>query len=332
MLMLQTELLCLIGRECYLMSLLASVLGEYKSRSSVEARERLKARIQAVQTGRFGWLADIPCALLFGRDLRMLAGAYFTDKWSSHWYAQHYEDRFRQVRRRKLSILEIGIGGYDDPRMGGGSLRMWRTYFPNGRVYGIDIYEKSAHNRRRIKTFRGSQTDPLFLDSVVREIGKIDIIIDDGSHRNEDVLLTFQHLFPHLADGGFYVVEDTQTSYWPNHGGDSSGGNNPHTTMGYFKSLTDGLNWEEFRGDRSPSYLDLNIKSIAFYHNLIFITKGTNREGSTREELQGGDPCVKSRKRLQIEFEPSKPRDRDSQDPAKDLYSPQDPARLDKVH
>jgi len=127
------------------------------------------------------------------------------------------------------------------------------------------------------------------------------------------------------------VVEDTQTSYWPNHGGDSSGGNDPHTTMGYFKSLTDGLNWEEFRGDRSPSYLDLNIKSIAFYHNLIFITKGSNREGSTREELQG-DPCVKSRKRLQIEFEPSKPRDRDSQDPAKDLYSPQDPARLDKVH
>jgi hypothetical protein len=262
--------------------LATSLLEKYKSQRSVEERQRLKDLIQAIQTGRFGWFADIPCALLFGDNLKTLARVYFTDKWNSHWYAQHYEDHFRQVRRRKINILEIGIGGYDDPRKGGGSLRMWQTYFPKGRVYGIDIYDKSAHSRPRIKTFQGSQTDPLFLDSVVREIGKIDIILDDGSHRNEDVLLTFQHLFPHLADGGFYAVEDTQTSYWPDYGGDALGGNGPHTTMGYFKSLTDGLNWEEFRGNCSPSYLDLNVKSMAFYHNLIIVRKGSNQEGSRR--------------------------------------------------
>lgn len=155
---------------------------------------------------------------------------------------------------------------------------MWRAYFPHGRIFGIDIHDKSAHNQRRIKTFLGSQTDPIFLDKVVREIGKIDIIVDDGSHMNEHVLFTFRQLFPHLADGGIYAIEDTQTSYWAEYGGNETDRGDPATSMGYFKSLVDGLNWEEIRGNYSPTDLDLNIKSIAFYHNLIFIRKGSNRE------------------------------------------------------
>ncbi len=124
------------------------------------------------------WLWVIPevfCSLLFGSNLKMLATIYLSDKWNSHWYAQHYQTHFHRLRRKRINILEIGIGGYDNPESGGSSLRMWRTYFPNGRVYGVDIYDKSPHNGRRIKTFKGSQIDPDFLDSVVRSIGKIRI-------------------------------------------------------------------------------------------------------------------------------------------------------------
>ena len=117
-----------------------------------------------------------------------------------------------------LNILEIGIGGYDDPRSGGGSLRMWRTYFPNSR-FPIDIVDKSPHDERRITTFMGSQTDEEFLADVIGRIGKVDIIIDDGSHRNDHVLQSFRFLFPLLDNGGIYVVEDTQTSYWTEYGG-----------------------------------------------------------------------------------------------------------------
>jgi hypothetical protein len=87
-------------------------------------------------------------------------------------------------------------------------------------------------------------------------------------------------LFPHLADDGFYVVEDTETSYQESEGGNSVERNDIRTTMGYFKSLTDGLNWEEFKNENQPTYLDLNIKAITFYHNLIVIKKGSNREGT----------------------------------------------------
>lgn len=64
-----------------------------------------------------------------------------------------------------------------------------------------------------------SQVDPDLLDDVVRNAGRLDIIIDDGSHLNEHVLTTFHHLFAKLAPGGLYLVEDTQTSYWPGYAG-----------------------------------------------------------------------------------------------------------------
>jgi hypothetical protein len=48
-----------------------------------------------------------------------------------------------------------------------------------------------------------------------------DIIIDDGSHVNEHVITTFEYLLPILNNEGLYVIEDTQTAYWPEYGGSS---------------------------------------------------------------------------------------------------------------
>ena len=263
---------------------ISKALREYGLRLSIDQRTRLIERAVAWQTRPSWVIPSFFLSLLFGSNLKMLATLYLTDKWNSHWYAQHYETWFRSFRRKKIRILEIGIGGYDNPKAGGNSLRMWRSYFPNGRVYGIDIYDKSPHNGRRIKTFKGSQIDPEFLDSVVQSIGKVDIIIDDGSHENAHMIFTFKHLFPLLAEGGIYAIEDTQTSYWTKYGGKPRDRNDLSTAMGYFKSLADGLNWEEFPGPYEPSYLDTKIRSIAFYHNLIVIAKGENRERGGRPQ------------------------------------------------
>lgn len=261
-------------------SLMDLAVRRYRNKPDTQ-RRKLNDRIVGFQIGRFSWLIDLPVRILFGSKLKMLATIYQSDKWNYHWYAQHYEDAFHKIRRKRVALLEIGVGGYENPRRGGSSLRMWSAYFPKGRIFGIDIHDKSPHSRGRIKTFRGSQADPQFLDAVVREISKVDVIIDDGSHLNSHMIFTFQHLFPHLADGGIYAIEDTQTSYWAEEGGNETDRNDLSTAMGYFKSLADGLNWVELRGGYSPSYLDLNIQSIAFYHNLIVIRKGANREHRT---------------------------------------------------
>ena len=114
-----------------------------------------------------------------------------------------------------MNLLEIGVGGYDDPKQGGHSLRMWKDYFPNANIYAIDLYDKSALQEPRIHIFQGSQADPDFLKWVAGEIGQLDIVIDDGSHVNEHVIVSFQTLFPLLADNGIYAIEDLHTAYLP---------------------------------------------------------------------------------------------------------------------
>ena len=214
-------------------------------------------------------------------SLIALAQKHGTDKWGGHYYAQHYDRFLRDFQYKKINLLEIGVGGYDNPEEGGNSLRMWKEYFPKAKIFGIDFYDKTPHEEERIKVFQGSQDNKQFLENVVAEMGGVDIIIDDGSHVNSHVIKSFQVLFPLLSDDGLYVVEDTQTSYWPHRGGDSFNLNNRSCSMGYFKSLVDGLNYEEFDNPfYSPCYMDKNIVGIHFFHNMCFIQKGGNNEGS----------------------------------------------------
>jgi hypothetical protein len=76
----------------------------------------------------------------------------------------------------------------------------------------------------------------------MREYGPFDMILDDGSHMNEHVIYSFEHLFQSVKSGGVYAIEDVSTSYWPWYGG---GLKDPKSMMEYFKNLTDDVN---FRG------------------------------------------------------------------------------------
>jgi len=214
------------------------------------------------------------------KNLEKLGRFYKTDKIGNHFYLPHYQQHFEKFRLKKINLFEIGVGGYNDPNKGGNSLRMWKRYFRNGKVFSLDIYDKSKLEEKRIKIFCGSQVDRDLMMKIADEIGKIDIIIDDGSHFNQHVIETFKILFPRLKDGGIYVIEDIQSSYWTELGGDMDK-NNPLTIMNFFKSLTDGLNNKEFiYPGYIPNYFDMKIISIHFYHNLIFVYKGDNNENS----------------------------------------------------
>jgi len=255
------------------------------------AKDRLKGILNDEQ--RRTWRRQLaePAGLIFRRDLRRLAVIYGSDKWNSHWYAQHYQHHFYPSRRKKITLLEIGIGGNDDPQGGGGSLRMWRRFFPFATIVGLDLYDKSAHAEPRIRVFQGDQEDERFLRRVIDDIGPPDIIIDDGSHINRHVTRTFEVLFPMLADDGIYAIEDTQTSYWREYGGSSEDLISAPTTMARMKGLADGLNYEELTlPGYVPSYFDQNVCALHFYHNLVFIQKGPNREGSSRRQAPQSVP------------------------------------------
>jgi hypothetical protein len=75
-------------------------------------------------------------------------------------------------------------------------------------ILGIDNNPQCRrYEGPRIRIAIGSQDDPEFLSNLFRD-GKPDIIIDDGSHRADHIQLTFDRLFPVLAAGGLYVIED----------------------------------------------------------------------------------------------------------------------------
>ncbi|AGL18610.1 class I SAM-dependent methyltransferase [Actinoplanes sp. N902-109] len=217
-------------------------------------------------------------------DLTELAVRYGTDKWGAmHQYPRRYETHFSRLRDRRLRILEIGVGGFDDPAAGGGSLRMWKRYFPRALVHGFDILDKSPLAEPRLTVIRGDQSDPADLAGVVRRHGPFDIVIDDGSHRPEHVLASFNALFPHVKPDGLYVIEDLMACYWPvPFGGSDVDLNDPGFTVGFLKSLLDGLHHEEFlRPDaRVALPTDALISAVHVYHNLAVIEKGANADGS----------------------------------------------------
>jgi len=216
-------------------------------------------------------------------DLNRLARLYGTDKWAAHWYTQHYQRYFAPLRKKVLKVLEIGIGGYTDSHNGGASLRMWKAYFRKSQIVGIDLYDKRRFSERRIDIRQCDQTDSDALAKLSNEYGGFDIIIDDGSHVNDDVIKTFRTLFPLLRQDGIYVVEDTQTAYWPSWGG---GLDSPRTSMAFFKSLVDGLNHVEYPlTNYQPTYFDRHIVEVAFFHNLVVIRKGINDELPNMPEL-----------------------------------------------
>jgi hypothetical protein len=206
-------------------------------------------------------------APLLRRDLDRLGRFYGTNKSSpKHRYTPLYERYLRQRRSEALCILEIGIGGYESGT-GGSSLRLWRTYFPKARVYGIDIHPRDLRERR-IETFCGSQADRAFLLDVVRRIGPPDVVIDDGSHRSGDIIASFQTLFPLLTAGGLYVIEDLHCSFQPRYGGGPPG--TEGTSVEFLKGMIDELAGRSVDG---PQRDDSMAATLHFHPRIVFIEK-----------------------------------------------------------
>jgi hypothetical protein len=132
---------------------------------------------------------------------------YTSDKNSTfHNYCRQYDDLARGYRDKPIRLLEIGI-------FKGESLKIWREVFPNATtIVGVDItpdckaYEDISRN---IFVEIGNATRAEVIHMLQAKYGPFDIIIDDGSHVNRDVIHSFELLFPLLNNYGLYIIEDT---------------------------------------------------------------------------------------------------------------------------
>lgn len=141
--------------------------------------------------------------------------AYETDKPTFGEYFRNYERVFGPLADRDIRLLELGINR-------GGSLKLWRDYFPRGIVAAVDADPVTIDDPTgRIRVYQGLQQDTALLDRVREENATegFDIIIDDCSHIGEFTAISFWHLFDrHLKPGGLFVIEDWGSGYmahWP---------------------------------------------------------------------------------------------------------------------
>jgi len=196
-----------------------------------------------------------------------------TDKWVH--YFNIYNENFSKYKNKKITILEIGV-------FNGGSLKMWQNYFsPDSLIVGIDIIPKcKKYEKDNIKIYIGDQTDKNFLNSVIKDIGKPDIIIDDGGHTSNQQITSFDYLFKYLNNQAIYLVEDTHSSYHLKFQDRQDG----LTFMDYAKSLSDQLNlWyknhnykiykKEVKEKINMPYFTKNTYKITFYNSIVAFHK-----------------------------------------------------------
>jgi hypothetical protein len=205
--------------------------------------------------------------------LSKLGLSYGTDKAADHWYTPMYHRRFEELRDKEVSLLEIGIGGYTDSKEGGASLRMWRDYFPNGTIVGLDKEAKDPISGCVVE--QGDQADNRVLHHLGETYGPFDIIIDDGSHISDDIMRSWVVLWGYLKEGGWYCIEDLGTAYLPEYGGSST--RTGDTTIGFLQGLIDRIHHREFQIPAyTPNRFDLTVVGLEVERNIAFIRKGDN--------------------------------------------------------
>jgi cephalosporin hydroxylase len=182
-------------------------------------------------------------------------------------YFPIYERHLAPFRNRTITVLEIGV-------FKGGSLQMWQRFLgPMATIVGIDINpECKQHEEPGIHVRIGDQSDPKFLQSLIDEFGTFDIVIDDGSHRMQHLLKSFEFLYPRIAKNGLYIAEDLHTCYWPEYGG---GLDQPDSFVNVSKSLVDKLNADHSRGQVESDFFARNTFGISFYDSVIVFERGT---------------------------------------------------------
>jgi hypothetical protein len=133
-----------------------------------------------------------------------------TDKYL-HGFIDVYEPYFSQMKDSK-HVLEIGV-------YYGGSASYLVSKFPDAKIYGVDIEDKTQYDTDQIKTFIVNQENRDELQKFITDVNvEFDIIIDDGGHTMRQQQISLGVLFPKLKKGGIYILEDLHTSRLENFG------------------------------------------------------------------------------------------------------------------
>jgi SAM-dependent methyltransferase len=205
-----------------------------------------------------------------------------SDKWESYLYL--YDELFVKYRNENIRLLEIGV-------QNGGSLELWSRYFKNAElIVGCDINPACralAYEDPRVKIVVGDVNLDRTRDEIKNISSDYHVVIDDGSHRSDDIVRAFTFLFERVVPGGVYIAEDLHCSYWAEWNG---GLFRSASAMNFFKVLADVVNYDHWgiRASRSDLFSAFTneydfeliervlaeVHSVEFLDSLCIVKKG----------------------------------------------------------
>jgi SAM-dependent methyltransferase len=182
-------------------------------------------------------------------------------RWPS--LAEIYDTHLHARRHEVERVLEIGVET-------GGSLLMWREFFPNAHIFGVDMRKPKRKLGDRITLILGDQSDAEFRTRLAADLAPLDVIVDDGSHKHDDQRETLIALWPALRPGGVYIVEDVHTSYRDRFGG---GRGTAGTFVEWAKGLFDDIHEREHHEDVSLA----GLETVSVYYGAMILRKWLER-------------------------------------------------------
>jgi len=147
---------------------------------------------------------------------------YPTDKARVHDYIQFsYSPKFSHLQNEPIKILEIGVLQLH-------SMRLWRDYFVNAEIFGMDNNNEEGLSDSQMEKFSDYNSQIKYSDDLV--LGTriylcnaysqpaldlfandyFDFIIDDGCHDLWANLYTAEHWLQKVKPGGYLIIEDIQ--------------------------------------------------------------------------------------------------------------------------
>ncbi len=180
-------------------------------------------------------------------------------KWKS--YFEIYNNMFQKYKNKKITFVEVGVDR-------GGSLFIWKDFFSkDSRIIGIDTNPDAKKlEEYGFEIFIGDQSNENFWSDFYKKIGNIDILLDDGGHKNIEQIITLNCSLPFINNDGKIVIEDTHASYIKKHYRNPS----MFSSMNFFNLIVDSINRRSPVVNNTKANIYTNkVHSINFYESIV---------------------------------------------------------------
>ena len=152
-------------------------------------------------------------------NLRDISDNLKTDKNTTHSYLPLYQELLKSKKETAKNVLEIGIGDFGEKN--GGSIKLWRDYFTNATIYGLDILpinrvmdELINDNRVILYTSTDAYNNDFFVNNFLHKNIKCDFMLDDGPHSLESMKQFIKLYSQIMTEDGILIIEDVQSFDW----------------------------------------------------------------------------------------------------------------------